>query len=443
MKESNQAGTGTRLGRCGGLAVVLIALVIFRLGNTAAQEDERAAPQGYERETSRYIVSDLGTLGGTSSLAVGVNNRGWVTGWSTVTGNQEIHATLWAQEKKVDVGTLGGPNSEAWFRPSERGWVVGRAETSAPDPFGQDPCQFGTYLTCLPFIWKNGVMTALPTLGGSFGTAFEVNNSGQVAGVAAIATADPTCAPPFVLGYLPVLWKNGQIQQHLPTVSGDPDGYADAINDEGQAVGGTGDCIPTAYGQPSHAVLWENGDAIDLGSLGGAMNNLAMDINNHSQVVGYSDLPGDVTTHAFRWQNGVMIDLGTITGDFSSQAEGIDSNGRVVGASCDVNGNCRAFLWEDGVMTDLNALTPADSPLYTLEAFEINAEGQIAGYGLQLGTGEVHAFLATPIAGTAASGAATAGVAGRTQERPKVTLSQNVRELLRHGRGPLHPIPAP
>jgi len=384
-------------------------------------------------EQVRYSMKDLGTLGGTFSLGAGLDNRGWVSGFSTLAGDQETHATLWARGGKIDLRTLGGRNSAAFFGPSETGLVVGRAETSTPDPFDQDACGFGTYLTCLPFIWANGLMIALPTLGGSFGTGFDVNNRGQVVGVAAIATQDPTCAPPFVLGFEPALWEDGLIQQ-LPTVFGDPDGFADGINEKGQAVGGTGNCALTVQNQTDHAVLWENGAATDLGSLGGTTNNLATDINNRGQVVGKSNVSDDTTFHAFLWQNGTMTDLGTLAGDFSSQADAINSQGQVVGLSCDASGNCRAFLWRDDMMTDLNTLTPANSPLYALEAIGINARGEITGYALQLRTGQIHTFLAVPKTCDAAEPAAAPTVGG-SRHRPEVTLPENVRHLLQ-GRAP-------
>ena len=102
---------------------------------------------------------------------------------------------------------------------------------------------------------------------------------------------------------------------------------------------------------------------IDLGNLGGINSNLAFYINNHSHVVGISDLPGDATGHAFLWQKGVMTDPGTLRRDFWSSAHGINENGQVIGTSCDASGNyCRAFLWQNGAMTDLNTLIPARLP---------------------------------------------------------------------------------
>jgi len=59
----------------------------------------------------RYNFTDLGTLGGTYSEAVGINNKGWIAGSSTTTGDQVIHAALWQNGKLTDLGTLGGPNS--------------------------------------------------------------------------------------------------------------------------------------------------------------------------------------------------------------------------------------------------------------------------------------------------------------------------------------------
>ncbi|MGB7731613.1 MAG: hypothetical protein WBL50_26575 [Candidatus Acidiferrum sp.] len=111
-------------------------------------------------------------------------------------------------------------------------------------------------------------------------------------------------------------------------------------------------------------------------------------------------MTGDTTYHGFLWdKRSGMIDLGTLPGDFGSDADGINNLGQVVGGSWDTDGNDSAYIWQKGVMTDLNTLIPADSPLYLLEATgTINDVGQIAGIALQISTGEVHAFLATPTA---------------------------------------------
>ena len=101
-----------------------------------------------------------------------------------------------------------------------------------------------------------------------------------------------------------------------------------AINDLGQAVGATGKCGPfNAIEQnnltPLHAVLWRNGNAINLGNLGGDgkfAGIYATGLNDDGQVVGTSDTTGDASFHGFLWHQGHITDLGTLTGDAYSSA---------------------------------------------------------------------------------------------------------------------------
>jgi|ERR1700674_3226283 probable HAF family extracellular repeat protein len=72
----------------------------------AAQDQEEQ-----NKKQSDYAVLDLGTLGGTFATALGVNNKGWVTGFANLAGDQNHHAFLWVKGVKMDLGTLGGPNS--------------------------------------------------------------------------------------------------------------------------------------------------------------------------------------------------------------------------------------------------------------------------------------------------------------------------------------------
>ena len=159
------------------------------------------------------------------------------------------------------------------------------------------------------------------------------------------------------------------------------------------------------------------------------MSNIAVAINNLGQVVGLSNLPGDITTHAFLWQKGVMTDLGTLPGDFASFAYGINDKGQIVGQSIDQDGNPRGFLWQNGVMTDLNTLTPPGSPLYLVQPDSINSKGEIVGIAFDQSSGETPAFLAIPRAGEIPSDLSQA------QVRDRVILPDSVRQFLRKRRG--------
>jgi probable HAF family extracellular repeat protein len=368
-----------------------------------------AVPVGSAAQDTYRIVT-LGTLGGTVSAANSINNRGWVLGAASLPGNTTEHATVWIHGKPIDLGTLGGPNSSvAWSSVKNNRMIAGISDTSIVDPLGEIwscaeaffPSASGH--TCQGFVWQDGVMRALPTLGGSNGVAAGDNNLGQIAGWAETATHDPTCISPQVLQFLPVVYgpRQEQIQQ-LPPLSGDPDGAATAINDHGQVVGISGICANAVGGSTAaHAVLWENGAPTNIGNLGGVAWNTPTAINNHGVVVGFSDLPGDSAAspnyHAFIWtKSGGMTDMGTLPGDSFSIAWGINEQGQVVGQSIDASGSSRAFLWQNGVMTDLNTLVAA-GPLSLVYANDINDSGEIAGGASNSTTGDSPAFLAVPL----------------------------------------------
>jgi len=382
----------------------------------------RFAAQEHKKEHRRYKVIDLGTLGGTFSEPHGINNEDWVAGVANLNGDQNAHAFLWRHGHKTDLGTLGGPNSLAWV-PGEEGEIPGQAETSTPDPLGEDYCGFGTNLVCLPFIWQNGVMNPLPSLGGDNGIAYEINARGQVAGQAETTVHESTCIPPQVLQTGAVIWRNGVIQQQLPPFPGDSDAIAGAINDEGQVTGVSGTCSAILHG-----VLWDHGTVSDLGNLGGSLTS-PFDINNPGQVVGFATLLGDTNQHAFLWtKHAGMRDLGTLPGDTDSSTESINNRGQVAGVSF-TSVSSRAFLWQNGVMTDLNTLTCPGS-IFLANALGINDQGEIIGDTVT-SAGDVHAYLATTTDDECDREAAYSTDRWGSGVSPKINLSENVRSLLR------------
>jgi probable HAF family extracellular repeat protein len=359
-------------------------------------------------QTPSYTVTDLGAVG-PNGQPFAITNNGLIAGTATV-GGGVLNSVLWYKGLRGDIGQpgLGGQNSVA-YSANEMGQAVGAAQTSTVDPNGEDFCGFkalglpskGT--TCLPFLWQYAVTIPLPTLGGSNGTAYQVNRRGTVAGFAENTAKDPTCPAPQKVQFRPVIWENGEIQE-LPIAPKNFEGVAKAVNDNGQVVGGSGICaalnpITGISLQPLHALLWEPGTVTDLGSLGGTGQGfgiLAYNINNQGQVIGYSDLKGNANFHSFLWTRGKgMQDLGTLTGDANSVAIGLNDAGDVVGVSVDAMFNPHAYLWQNGTMTNLNTLIPAGSPLSLLTACSINSSGQIVGFAVD-SKGNIHAYLATP-----------------------------------------------
>jgi len=301
-------------------------------------------------------LTDLGTLGGNQSSANAVNSRGQVAGGALntipdpytnfflpvgVTGETQVHAFRWTKSRGMeDMGTLGGTDSAA-FAINDRGQIAGWSFTNTtPNPV-VTTCGGSTVNvpTEDPFLWENGKMIDLGTLGGTCGQAWALNNRGQVVG------------------------------------------YSDLAGDNAGV----------------HAFLWDKtGGMQDLGTLGGA-TGAGISINDAGDVVG-GDSRADGSGGSFLWRHGVMTDLGTVVGaNIGSQALGINSRRQIVGNLLDNVGNeIGGFLWEDGgPMVDLSTLIPPNHDLQLDHAFYINDRGEIAVRGV-FSNGDIHSFVLIP-----------------------------------------------
>jgi len=399
-----------------GSELLFVILLGFCYGAALAPAHAQR-PEATKAKT-QYQVSNLPSLGGTSSGGNSINDQSLVAGYSRLP-DRNRHATLWQSSLLTDLGTLGGPNSSVtWNVKNTAGIIVGISQTADPEPLGEAWSSAAFYSTPnnvgyinLGFVSENNQMRGLPNFpGGNNGFATGANNFGQVVGWAENDVHDPTCVSPQVLQFLPAMWTLGppDVIQDLPLISGDTSGAATAINDNGQMVGISGIC-DQAIGRHTakHAVLWENGTVTDIYPDAPApWWNTPTAINQNGDVVGFAGDPAFVegeVLHAFMWTNDDGIKVlrplrGRVPEHVDSEAYGINEARQVVGVSCDAEQvDCRAVIWNHGVYpTDLNDLKGSYSAILA-SAKDINNKGEITGRAIDPITGVLTAYSAVPV----------------------------------------------
>ena len=389
------------------LAVVLVAALGLSSGLAAQSAPQKRLAKNYQV----FFLPD--TLGGTASGANAINDLGWAMGADFTAGNGNSQAVAWIEGKTVKLGTLGGPNSAvAWESvKNNQGMIVGISDTSIVQPRGEVfSCVAAGFLpssgnTCQAFLWQDGQISGLPTLGGdnAFGTG--INNKGQAIGWAETSYEDPTCNLPQVLQFLPFVYDvKTKKMAALEVYPGDSDGTADTINDKGQMAGISGICSNAVGGASAiHAIFWQDANSapIDMGNLGGMAWNTPSGMNNKGEVVGFGNPSGDQNAGpnpiAFYWNaTAGMTNLGTLAQDTNSIAYAINKSGSIVGQSFGGPNGSHAFVYQDGMMTDLNSLMIGHNAYVLVYANDVNDDGVIVGGAANAKTGESAAFVAVP-----------------------------------------------
>ncbi|MBL1218389.1 MAG: hypothetical protein D8M59_12945 [Planctomycetes bacterium] len=364
-----------------GLAVLLFAPYVF------AQEHQ-------------YDVIDLGAIAYDVSRGHDINEIGQVTG-DTLNTDGNWRAFVWTSGSMFEVPALTGYAGDYGYGYgiNIHGHVAGESGYTNP------------------FLWDGTNTIDLGNLGGmNSGAAHALNDSTQVVGYANHSS-----------GYdHAFMWENGVMNDLGVLSSWGGRSEARDINNAGQVVG------VSASNTDPHAFLWESGIMTDLGGLGPGYS-IAYAISEGGFIVG-SSTSSSYRSHATLWTGGAVIDLGTLNDPDpgASEARDVNDAGQIVGWSHAHNTfNRHAFLFEAGIMRDLNDLIDPNSGWELQEAYGINEQGQIVGYGDY--QGHLRGFLLEPTTGLATSNPVP-GVAGEVNTVTVSGATPGERVYLAYGR---------
>jgi probable HAF family extracellular repeat protein len=357
--------------------VLTLAATVSTVGALAAGLSAAAAAPA-AAATTTYTITDLGSLGGGSTTGLAINASGEVTGDSVSSqlvqvpcppqqygGPRECfahpdHAFVWSNGTMTDLGTLGGLDSQG-VAINGSGEVVGYSA-------GKDTRTGGE------FLWDGRKMKSLSAPAFAYG----INDSGQIAG---------QCRNPmFLQGYTCVV-SNGAITAlpesdpaieclYINTIIPATVPAAVAINNNGQVLG---NCYNSA--RSDVAVVWTSDTPTVLPTLGGGSAD-GTAISSNGQVVGTSQTSTGAED-GFLWSNGTMTDLGS---NFSPAA--VNASGVIVGGQS---------VYSGGTLQNLNNLIPPGSGYQIQSATGINDNGQIVANATTSGNPyQQHALLLTP-----------------------------------------------
>ncbi|MET8094401.1 hypothetical protein [Micromonospora sp. NPDC005220] len=243
-----------------------------------------------------YRMVDLGTLGGDSSFASAMNDRGDVVGRAQAAGGT-WRGFLWHHGRMTDLGA---------FTPTDvndRGQVVGYPDDGS-----------GGY------VWDHGVLRPL----GPSARPVAINDRGQVVGQTDAG---------------PILWTNGRARP-LPLSD------VSDVNEHGQVSGGVF-MPPDGY----HATRWHSGRVTDLGA-GPFNRSNTYALNDHGWVIGWQ-FSADQFPRGILWRRGRALDVGTLGGSYT-ELRAINNHGEILAISQASDRSARPALWRRGVLHDLS-----------------------------------------------------------------------------------------
>ena len=325
------------------LSIFLLALLL----GTAVQ----AGPH-------RWNITDLGALGSRGSIALTMNDRGDIGGysaWFNDPGLFYFHAFVWQNGTMVDIGQqLGDPPGFTFSQVSainNRGTMVVVSSHEGV------------------MLYRDGLWSRIGFLGG----VADINKYDHFVGTHAVQF-------PNSQGYV---YRDGTLQD-IPTLGGS-NSSANAISDKGVIVGSSllaGDSATRGY-------IFKDNQLTMLGTLGGASSS-ANDINMHGVVVGNAQDASGAWRAYVQDARGMRAIPGMPA---DSNAVAINDRGTVLGTTPQ-----NSFVFEDGDVTLLESIPAVKAAGWVrLFAMAINNHGWITGWGWKQG-GNIngHAFVLKP-----------------------------------------------
>jgi probable HAF family extracellular repeat protein len=314
-----------------------------------------------EASEARYrVIKIIEGSGTTVPEAGGINQKGQVVGSIDVRGSANLW--LWSNGVREDL-PLGNGKAGNAVALNNQGQVVGSFYT------GESFIDFWGDLHAVyhAFVWDNGSLLDLGTLGGWNSVGLWINDQGVLVGASSTADRDS----------FPFITRDGQ-KHSLQSLISNATGWNLALETHYVAADGRIWGVGT-YGTKNHIyeMTPETNGMYRIRSRG-VIETIdvvkVFAINEFGQAVGRLTISAGRGS-AFLWDEQGLILLDT-PGP-ASFPYAVNNRGQVVGMTKFDSTSYNAFLWGNGVKFNLNDLVPPDSGVILTKAAAINDAGQI------------------------------------------------------------------
>lgn len=328
---------------------------------------------------ARYQATNLGSLGGTTTLVTSMNEAGDAAGGASVPvagGALPVqHPVIFSNGVLTSPGLPPGAPRIASFSAINAGGQAAGTFRRADDTTGG-------------FVYSGGAFTPLPVPAGAalLGVG-DLNDAGHAVGSLTLPE-----------GNRPYLYANGALTP-LERTGGGAWG-AGAINNAGQVVG---NYFVDVNGQRySRGVIWAAGQTTEIPLPAGFAGVTADDINELGHVSGYLTKlvsNGDdfvEQRQPFLYRDGVVTALPQVFDATHTYANAVNDRGDIVGFYG--SGFTEAVLYSRGAYTNLNELVTLPDGFRLVSATDINNVGQILAVARRSPFDiEIRSYLLTPV----------------------------------------------